>query len=98
MCFAFQNDVLYSYIILYYYYITFSDKRELILVQISYDGNNSINPPNLAKGSTFETLKAEFEFNLVACIDIIYRDEYDFENCEINKKAVRNLISLSKRK
>nr|XP_034321646.1 uncharacterized protein LOC117688069 isoform X2 [Crassostrea gigas] len=74
------------------------DKREFTLVQISFDGNNSINPQNLVKGSTFATLKAEFEFNLVSCIDIIYRDEYDFENCEINEKAARNLISLSKRK
>lgn len=52
----------------------------------------------MVKGFIFVILKVEFEFNFVFCIDIIYRDEYDFENCEINDKVVRNLILLFKRK
>lgn len=91
-------EVLCSYISKLKKKYHLDDKREITLVQISFDGNNSINPPNLAKGSTFATLKAEFALNLVSCIDIIYKDEYNFEKCEINEKAARNLISLSKRK
>lgn len=53
---------------------------------------------NLVKGFIFVILKVEFGFNFVFCIDIIYRDEYNFEKCEINEKVVRNLILLFKRK
>lgn len=53
---------------------------------------------NLVKGFIFVILKVEFDFYFVFCIDIIYRDEYDFENCEINEKVVRNLKLLFERK
>lgn len=53
---------------------------------------------NLVKGFIFVILKVEFVLNFVFCIDIIYKDEYDFENCKINEKVVRNLKLLFKRK
>lgn len=69
---------------------------DIRVIQISHDGNNNINPPNLMKGEIFERLQTEIDLNLVSCIDIVYTDEYNFEKCKINEKAVRDLTSLSR--
>lgn len=71
----------------------FVDIKDIILIQISFDGNNSINPPNVINESIFESVKRNVEWDIASYVNIIYTDT--FEDCDINRSAVRELYSLS---
>lgn len=77
--------------------MTIIEKKDLRLIQISFDGNNRLNPPNLVKGETFETLQSELGMEIASCIDIIYNDVYNFVHCDINRRAAREIELLSDR-
>lgn len=76
-------------------YSFFVDIKEIILIQISFDGNNSINPPNVMNENIFESVKRKAMWDISSYINIIYKDMYTFEDCDINRSAVREFYSLS---
>lgn len=73
----------------------FIDTKDLILIYISFDGNNNINPPNVMNEDMFKGVKSETMWDIASYINIIYTDVYKFEDCKINKRAVRELELLS---
>lgn len=75
--------------------MTIIEKKDIRLIQISFDGNSRLNPPNLANGETFKTLKSELGWEIASCIDIIYNDVYNFVHCDINRRAAREIELLS---
>lgn len=76
----------------------FTDTKDLILIYISFDGNNNINPPNVMDEDMFESVKSETMWDIASYINIIYTDLYKFEDCDINKRAVRRLELLSNKR
>lgn len=76
--------------------IFFKGETDVILVQISFDGNFSSNPPNVINDSLFRKLKKtpKVSLKLKAYINIIYADEYDYIDCEINREAREKLCML----
>lgn len=70
------------------------DVKEIILIQISFDGNNNINPPNVMNEDIFESVKRKVMWDIASYINIIYTDLYNFEDCDINEIAARKLYSL----
>lgn len=77
--------------------LCFPGNEDIILVQISFDGNNIENPPNLMTGDTFERIKIRLKRNLTSYINIVYTGKHDFQNCDINRNAAKMLKSLSKK-
>lgn len=73
-------------------------KHDIRLVQISFDGNNTNNPPNLIEGDVFERVNNEVNGLVNSCIDVIYKDAYEFIHCDVNQKAAITLELLSTRK
>lgn len=75
--------------------IFFLAVKDIRLIQISFDGNNSRNPPNLIEGDIFERVQYEVKlktgFCINSCIDVIYKDAYEFIQCEINQTAAITL-------
>lgn len=80
-----------------YIYI-FSDEENIILIQISHDGNNINSPPNLMTEKIFKKIKNQGHFKFASFINIIYTGNNDFKNCIINGKAAEKLQSLSNEK
>lgn len=78
-----------------FFIITIIEIKDIRLIQISFDGNNRFSPPNLINGDTFETLKSELDWEISSCIDIIYTDVYNFVDCDINRRAAREIELLS---
>lgn len=76
----------------------FIDTKDLILIYISFDGNNNINPPNVMNEDMFKGVKSETMWDIASYINIIYTDVYKFEDCKINKRAVRELELLSNKR
>lgn len=72
----------------------FLEIAETVLVQISFDGNYSENPPNVMKKYIFERLQHAVNWNFASYIDIVYTGAYNFTECETNEKAVRMLKSI----
>lgn len=72
-------------------------KDDIRLVQISFDGNNSSNPPNLIDGNTFERVNNKVNGIINSCIDVVYKDAYEFIHCDVNQKAAITLELLSTR-
>lgn len=68
---------------------------EISLVQISFDGNCSWNPPCLMDKTIFEKLKNATERNFASYINIIYTDAFHFIDCDINELAAETLMALS---
>lgn len=68
---------------------------EISLVQISFDGNCSWNPPCLMDKTIFEMLKNATERNFASYINIIYTDAFHFIDCDINELAAETLKALS---
>lgn len=64
-------------------------------MQISFDGNNSSNPPNLIDGDIFQRVNNKVNGLIYSCIDVIYKDAYEFIHCAVNKKAAITLELLS---
>lgn len=69
---------------------------EIILVQISFDGNYSENPPNVMNKYIFERLQHAVNWNFASYIDIVYSGAYNFTKCETNEKAKRRFKSIIK--
>lgn len=68
---------------------------EISIVQISFDGNCSWNPPCLMDKTIFEKLKNATERNFASYINIIYTDAFHFIDCDINELAAETLKALS---
>lgn len=72
----------------------FVEIKYIILIQISFDGNNNTNPPNVMTDEIFESVQKKVKLNIASYINIVYTDVYKFEDCKINDKAVEKLKSL----
>lgn len=72
----------------------FSGNKEITLIQISFDGNNATNPPNLMNEDIFESIKIKVERDFASFINIIYKDEHSFEAGVINKIAADKLQAV----
>lgn len=68
---------------------------EISIVQISFDGNCSWNPPCLMDKTIFEKLKNATERNFASYVNIIYTDAFHFIDCDINELAAETLKALS---
>lgn len=75
----------------------FLGKDDIILIQISFDGNNIDNPPNLMTDETLDGINIRLKQNFVWYINIVYSGKHDFEDCDINRDAADKLKSLSKK-
>lgn len=64
---------------------------EISLVQISFDGNCSWNPPYLMDRNMFEKLQNASGMNFNSYINIIYTDAFHFMDCDINQLAANSL-------
>lgn len=79
-------------------FIFFSlENNDMILVQISFDGNNIENPPNLMTDDTFERIQIRLKRKFASYINIVYTGKHNFEDCDINRNAANKLKSLSKK-
>lgn len=74
------------------------ENKDIILVQISFDGNNIDNPPNLMTDDTFEVIKIRLNQNFASCINIVYTGKHDFKDCGINRNAAFKLLESNKKK
>lgn len=73
------------------------ENEDIILVQISFDGNNIESPPNLMTDDTFERIKIRLNRNFASFINVVYTGKHNFEKCDINRKAAYKLMSLSRK-
>lgn len=64
---------------------------EICLVQISFDGNCSWNPPSLMDDNTFKSLKNSFKLNFASYTNVIYEDAFQFTFCDINWSAATEI-------
>lgn len=69
------------------------DYLKICLIQISFDGNCSWNPPNRMNKTIVEALEKKVNLNLDPFIDIIFSDDYHFTRCDINEYAAKNIQS-----
>lgn len=74
----------------------FTEEAELHLIQISFDGNNIVNPPSLMDGEIFGKINKAQTWNFTSFINIIYRDDFIFLPCDVNSSAAERLRELSK--
>lgn len=72
------------------------EPKDIRLIQISFDGNNSSNPPNLMNNDIFERLESNLGLKIKSFINIIYTDLFHFKECAINRSAVNELQRLLK--
>lgn len=72
------------------------ENNDMILVQISFDGNNSENPPNLMTDDTFERIQIRLKRKFASYINIVYTGKHNFEDCDNNRNAANKLKSLLK--
>lgn len=77
--------------------VFFLENEAIILVHISFDGNNIENPPNLMTDETFERIKIRLERNFVSYINIVNTGDHNFQECDINRNAANKLKSSSKK-
>lgn len=75
----------------------FLGNEDIILIQISFDGNNIENPPNLMTDDTFERIKIRLKRKFASYINIVYTGKHSFEDCDINRNAAEKMKSLSKK-
>lgn len=71
--------------------------EDIILIQISFDGNNIENPPNLMTDDTFERIQIRLKQRFTSYINIVYTGKHNFQNCDINRNAAEKMKSLSKK-
>lgn len=74
--------------------IRLEEIEDIRLIQISFDGNNNTNPPDVMNDEIFNCVKKEVRLNIASYINIIYTDVYKFEDCKINDKAIEKLRSI----
>lgn len=65
----------------------------MCVVQISFDGNCSWNPPSLMTDTIFEALQNNVKIFFDSYINIIYTDDYNFTKCCNNEKAAKDIKS-----
>lgn len=63
----------------------------MCLVQISFDGNCSQNPPNLMTNTVFDALQNNVNIYFDLYINIIYTDDYNFIKCKKNEEATEGI-------
>lgn len=73
-------------------------KDDIVLIQISFDGNNIDDPPNLMTDKTFKRIEQRLQRKFVSYINIVYTGKHQFKDCNINRDAARKLRLLSKKK
>lgn len=83
-----------SYYLDYFFLI---GNEDIILIQISFDGNNIENPPNLMTDDTFERIQIRLKQRFTSYINIVYTGKHNFQNCDINRNAAEKMKSLSKK-
>lgn len=83
-----------SYYLDYFFLI---GNEYIILIQISFDGNNIENPPNLMTDDTFERIQIRLKQRFTSYINIVYTGKHNFQNCDINRNAAEKMKSLSKK-
>lgn len=67
---------------------------EVILVQISFDGNFSSNPPNMMDDVLFEKLEIAVARKFNSYINIVYADGYDYTNSPFNMESAERLNNM----
>lgn len=71
------------------------EEQDITLIQISFDGNNKDDPPNLMVEDIFDSIKIQCKpCNFSSFINITYSDEKTFESGTVNRKAAKKFISL----
>lgn len=70
----------------------FLGHEDIRLIQISFDGNNETNPPNLMNDKIFYKIKVQW--NIGSFINIVHTDEKKFVACSTNKITVSTLRSF----
>lgn len=75
----------------------FLGKDDIVLIQISFDGNNIDDPPNLMTDKTFERIKKRLKGKVVSYINIVYTGKHLFHGCNINRDAADELRLLSQK-
>lgn len=75
----------------------FLGNEDIILIQISFDGNNIENPPNLMTKDTFVGIKNRLKRKFSSYINIVYTGRHHFQDCDINRNAAEKLRSLLKK-
>lgn len=79
----------------HFFFISLDDQtKNITLVQISFDGNNTYKPPNLMNEDIFETINLTTDCKFFSFINITYSDENNFERYTVNKTAARDLQML----
>lgn len=73
------------------------ENEDIILVQISFDGNNIENPPNLMTDDTFERINMRLKGNFASYVNIVYTGKHDFQECDINRNAANKLKIISRK-
>lgn len=72
-------------------------KDDIVLIQISFDGNNIDDPPNLMTDETFERIQKRLKRTFVSYINIVYTGKHQFQDCNINRDAADKLRLLSQK-
>lgn len=72
-------------------------EEDVILVHISFDGNNIENPPNLMTVDTLKRINMRLKRNFASYINIVYTGKHDFQECDINRNAANKLRKLSRK-
>lgn len=70
---------------------------DIVLIQISFDGNNIDDPTNLMTDNTFERIQMRLKRKFVWYINIVYTGKHNFQDCYTNRDAADKLRSLSKK-
>lgn len=72
-------------------------KDDIVLIQISFDGNNIDDPPDLMTDETFERIQKRRKRKFVSYINIVYTGKHQFQECNINRVAADKLRLLSQK-
>lgn len=75
----------------------FLGNEDIKLIQISFDGNNIENPPNLMTDDIVQRINICVERKFPSYINIVYRGEHDFPSCDTNSRATEELRTLLKK-
>lgn len=77
--------------------VVFLGKDDIVLIQISFNGNNIEDPPYLMTDNTFEKIQIRLKRKFVWYINIVYTGKHNFQDCSRNRDAADMLRSLSKK-
>lgn len=78
--------------------VVFLGKDDMIvLIQISFNGNNIDDPPYLMTDNTVKRINDRLIRKFVWYINIVYSGKHNFQDCSRNRDAADMLRSLSKK-